>query len=299
VNVLRKASIIGFFAVVIVLLSVGIVLLNSDSTPDSFYVGVTYCGESPEEAKQLIDRVKDYTNLFVLQTGMLQIAPSKINEIGDYAVSSGMYFMVYFGNQHQAQLEKWLETGEGRWKDRFLGVYYGDEPAGKMLDGSVLLEIEQIPVDIGSGMVNVTTMSYSIMKGPGCVSVLRPDGAYVNYFDNGKITVSYGNGTLLEYETDGSIRMLVPPDGMPSIEDPLNGTEVATNMTYQPVVIPVDPSQVESYQDLMNAHPFPTYEATTNFFIDDLQGKLKYLHNKSITTFTSDYVLYWFDYKAG
>jgi hypothetical protein len=300
VNVLRKASIIGFFAVVIVLLSVGIVLLNSDSTPDSFYVGVTYCGESPEEAKQLIDRVKEYTNLFVLQTGMLQIAPSKINEIGDYAVSSGMYFMVYFGNQHQAQLEKWLDTGEGRWKDRFLGVYYGDEPAGKMLDGSVLLETEiQIPIDIGSGMENETTMSYSIMKGPGSVSVLRPDGAYVNYFDNGKITVSYGNGTLLEYETNGSIRMLVPPDDMPSIEDPLNGTEVATNMTYQPVVIPVDPSQVESYQDLMNAHPFPTYEATTNFFIDDLQGKLKYLHNESITAFTSDYVLYWFDYKAG
>jgi uncharacterized protein YxeA len=34
-----------------------------------FYVGVTYCGASTTEAQQLIDKVKNYTNLFVLQSG--------------------------------------------------------------------------------------------------------------------------------------------------------------------------------------------------------------------------------------
>ena len=145
-----------------ILLSVfGIICLILDSQ-ETFYVGVTYCGESAEEAKQLIDKVKDYTNLFFLQTGLLQILPNEINEIGDYAVSSGMNFMVYFGYTNQISLERWLETAEGRWNKKFLGVYYGDEPAGRMLDGSVLLEIDTQPVDIGTGVINATSYSYSL-----------------------------------------------------------------------------------------------------------------------------------------
>jgi len=84
------------------------------SAPESFYVGVTYCGESPEEAKQLIDKVKNYSNLFVLQSGPLQQFPEKINEICDYAVSSGMHLIVYFGVDQWWLLRNWLETCEGR-----------------------------------------------------------------------------------------------------------------------------------------------------------------------------------------
>src|ERR1035438_6919651 len=36
-----------------------------------FYVGVTYCGNSTTEAEQLIDKVKNCTNLFVLDSGPL------------------------------------------------------------------------------------------------------------------------------------------------------------------------------------------------------------------------------------
>ena len=36
-----------------------------------FYVGVTYCGDNVTEAEQLIDRVKNYTNLFIVQSGPL------------------------------------------------------------------------------------------------------------------------------------------------------------------------------------------------------------------------------------
>lgn len=292
-------------------------LFGENKDTKQFYVGVTYCGESAEEAKLLIDRVKDYTNLFVLQSGLLQIAPDTINEIGDYAVSSGMYYMVYFGNQYQAQLEYWLKTGEGRWGDRFLGVYYGDEPAGKMLDsyialnynatgtsiieGPVMMNVTTTNTSIINepGMINATTTSTSIIKGPGMISVSRPDGTNVNYKPDGRIRVSKGDGTFLVYEPNGEIRMYVPPDDMPSIEDQLNGTDIPANKTYSAVEVPVDPSQVESYEDLWNSHPFPTHETITTFYINNHQGKLEYLHNNSITAFTSDYALYWFDYKAG
>ena len=37
-----------------------------DSDP---YVGIAFCGNTTAEAKALIDRTKNYTNLFVLDTG--------------------------------------------------------------------------------------------------------------------------------------------------------------------------------------------------------------------------------------
>src|SRR3989304_3501127 len=61
------------------------------------YVGVTYCGDSVAEGKLLIDKVKGYTNLFVLQSGSLQRDFKSVDELGDYAVSSGLYFLPYFG----------------------------------------------------------------------------------------------------------------------------------------------------------------------------------------------------------
>ena len=48
-----------------------------------FYVGVTYNGNTVAEAKVLIDRVKNCTNLFVLQSGDLMMNESAVFEIGD------------------------------------------------------------------------------------------------------------------------------------------------------------------------------------------------------------------------
>src|SRR3972149_4748638 len=60
------------------------------------YVGVTYCGDSVAEGKLLIDKVKGYTNLFVLQSGSLQRDFESVDELGDYAISAGMYFPAIF-----------------------------------------------------------------------------------------------------------------------------------------------------------------------------------------------------------
>ena len=260
----------------ILLVSVGSYVLNPTSGPEPFYVGVTYCGESAEEAKLLIDRVKDYTNLFVLQSGPLQIAPDNITEIVDYAVSSGMYFMVFFGDNSQKELDSWLKTGKDQWGDRFLGVYYADEPGGKMLDGRVQL-------------------NKTISQDTGVLTVSRSDGSTVLYFVDGR-AILVTNGTIIEYETNGEIRVNELPDRMPSI-DPSNTTEDPTNWTSHQGS--VDLSQVESYEDLWASHPFPTHESIADFFTNEQQSKLEYLHNNSIKAFTSDYILYWFDYKAG
>src|SRR4030067_2316493 len=104
------------------------------------YVGVTYRGDSVAEGKLLIDKVKGYTNLFVLQSGSLQRDFESVDELGDYAVSAGMSFLPYFGTYIKQTFSTWLETAKQRWGDRLLGIYYGDEPGGALLDDYVEFE---------------------------------------------------------------------------------------------------------------------------------------------------------------
>ncbi len=105
-----------------------------------FYVGVTYCGNSTTEANQLIDRVKNYTNLFVLDSGDLIQNLNATEQICDYAVNSGLNIIVYYGaNGDEKVCDSLLSVSQARWGGHFLGLYYCDELGGKMIDGQVHL----------------------------------------------------------------------------------------------------------------------------------------------------------------
>jgi len=102
------------------------------------YVGVSFCGNTTAEAKLLIDKTKDYTNLFVLQSGPISKNETAINIICDYAVESGLDFIVFFGwfdTDHLWQIP-WLDFAKERWGSSFLGVYLYDEPGGIQIDGN-------------------------------------------------------------------------------------------------------------------------------------------------------------------
>ena len=116
--------------------------LTQNNDPKECYVGVTFCGNTAAEAKLLIDRVKNFTNLFVLQSGPVSKNESAINEICDYATEAGLNIVVYFGDLDPYWLRQkdlmwrvsWLPMAKQRWGDKFLGVYYYDEPGGLWLD---------------------------------------------------------------------------------------------------------------------------------------------------------------------
>jgi hypothetical protein len=108
-------------------------------------VGIAFCGNTTAEAKLLIDRTKDYTNLFILDSGGNPISHNRtqIEEICDYAVSQDLKIIINVGTIY---IDSWFwkstsiaevtASWQQRWGDKFLGIYYNDEPAGIQIDGN-------------------------------------------------------------------------------------------------------------------------------------------------------------------
>lgn len=123
---------------------------GNESAPD-VNVGVAFCGNTTAEAELLIDRVKSYTNLFILNAAGNPISRNQtmIEEICDYAVAQGLQVIINVGfNSTVSRIisnriwfwnlssldgikQRWTE----RWGAKFLGMYYSDEPGGIQLDG--------------------------------------------------------------------------------------------------------------------------------------------------------------------
>jgi hypothetical protein len=112
---------------------------RSNQQKDPVYVGVAFCGNKIIQAEMLIDRVKSYTNLFILDCGINPISQnlSAAREICDYAVNAGLNIIVNLGTSVRhgwlSQLQFYNES-RFMYGDKFLGAYYDDEPAGVVLD---------------------------------------------------------------------------------------------------------------------------------------------------------------------
>ncbi len=112
-------------------------LIDTNTETKPFFVGVSFCGNTTTEAKRLIDRVKTYTNLFVLQSGNIRENETATKEICDYAVAQGLNIILNLGI-HNDTTFPWqlplLQNAKQRWGNRFLGIYYDDEPGGIQMD---------------------------------------------------------------------------------------------------------------------------------------------------------------------
>jgi len=132
----RLVFLVTVFLVVVLLFSFFVFpdWVMRDGGVDDFFVGVTFGGDSVVDAKLLIDRVRFFTNLFVVQSGPASKNQTMLDEICDYAVDAGLSIIVYFGKFDLDWQPLWLDGVEDRWGSSFLGVYFFDEPAGSLLD---------------------------------------------------------------------------------------------------------------------------------------------------------------------
>jgi len=103
-----------------------------------FFVGVEFAYGNVSGCKDLVDKVKSYTNLFVVGSLEISFDQTLLNETCDYIYNSGLSFIVMFTGPSQYLYDPyvWIIKARQKYGDRFLGVYRIDEPGGKQLDNS-------------------------------------------------------------------------------------------------------------------------------------------------------------------
>jgi hypothetical protein len=86
--------------------------------------------------KGLVDKVKDYTNLFIIGLPEISLDETALNEACDYIYNAGLHFIVLFTNttSYTYVPRLWTRDAQQKYGDKFLGVYRIDEPGGKELD---------------------------------------------------------------------------------------------------------------------------------------------------------------------
>jgi parallel beta-helix repeat protein len=105
-----------------------------------FYVGIeTGWNSTLTDCEALIDKVRNYTNLFIIASPLIISNETLLDQTCDYAYSAGMYFMpVYYQQLNTGAFgytpSLWFTAAKERYGDHLLGVYYYDEPAGNQLD---------------------------------------------------------------------------------------------------------------------------------------------------------------------
>ena len=110
---------------------------QENASPDQLFFGVSYGQTTAQEAKVLIDKVKNYTNFFLINSFDLTTNETALNEVCDYAASANLKFTIYFDFISRIRYpwhQNWLETAKQRWNESFLGVYLRDEPGGRQID---------------------------------------------------------------------------------------------------------------------------------------------------------------------
>jgi hypothetical protein len=102
-----------------------------------FLFGVSYGGNTTAGAKVLIDKVKNYTNFFLINNWDINTNETLLNEICDLAAQSGLRFIVFFdfvSLEYYAWHQTWMDGVKQRYGDKFLGILLYDEPGGKQIE---------------------------------------------------------------------------------------------------------------------------------------------------------------------
>ena len=110
---------------------------SSQEAPE-FYVGVevAYTNTNVSDVREMVDRVKDYTNLFVIGSIELTYNETALNESCDYIQNAGLKIIVLFTNvsNYSYDTREWLSKAQQKYGDGFMGLYRYDEPGGDQLE---------------------------------------------------------------------------------------------------------------------------------------------------------------------
>jgi len=145
-----RRALLGVILIFVLLLSIitAVDLLNSARSTSDFFVGVEFAySDNVSDLKALVDKVKGYTNLFVIGALPISFNQTGLDEACDYIVDAGLHLIVLFtdGTKYNFTIVKdgelcnytifdWMEDAKQKYGENFLGIYRYDEPGGNQLD---------------------------------------------------------------------------------------------------------------------------------------------------------------------
>jgi hypothetical protein len=113
----------------------------TETTETPVFFGVSFGGKTANEAKLLIDKVKGYTNFFVVNSWDLSSNETALDDVCNYTAEAGLNFIVFFdyisltpGLPLTSWHGEWVSTAKDKWPEKFLGIYLYDEPGGRQID---------------------------------------------------------------------------------------------------------------------------------------------------------------------
>lgn len=143
----RKLAILTatlLIALIVLSLFLALNWFSNQTSIRQFYVGVEYAyGSQVGEVQALVDKVKDYTNLFVLGSVGLTFNRTALSEACDYVFNAKLNFIVLFTglDMYSYNITQWMVDAKQKYSDRFLGIYRYDEPGGNQLDKGAFMLI--------------------------------------------------------------------------------------------------------------------------------------------------------------
>src|SRR3989337_881465 len=109
--------------VVIILISAFAALqwLNSDPATPEFYVGVevAYTNANVSDVREMVDKVRSYTNVFVIGSIELTFNETALDESCDYIYNAGLKIVVLFTNvkNYNFSTLAWLTKAQQKYGD--------------------------------------------------------------------------------------------------------------------------------------------------------------------------------------
>jgi len=250
-------KLVGLTLLTILIISVSVTSIyyyyrvRDEDSKEKFFFGVTYGQNTVQEAKVLIDKVKNYTNLFIVNSYPIttnNTDPEVLNEICDYAAKSDLYFIVYFFSFLAGDWQQeWVDTARQTWGKKFLGIYLRDEPGGRQIELGDVIENASTYGEAAENFVKTisSTFSMQFLNGKG-VPVFTSDFAlyyydYLTGYDTVFAEFGWNNSRIREIALcRGASKMLTKDWG------------VIVTWTYmQP---PYIGSGAEIYQDMVTAY---------------------------------------------
>jgi len=111
-------------------LSHGFLSTVNENVPE-FCFGVDVAYGDVDAIKDLVDKVSQYTNLFLIGSTAISHNTTRLNEICQYLTEKDLYFITY--DELPLHLSS-VNDVQGKWGGKFIGLEYEDEMGGSQLD---------------------------------------------------------------------------------------------------------------------------------------------------------------------